>query len=78
MCLAIVGKVIEIHGPSSGEAFPEGTVDVSGVRRQISFGLLDSVRKGDYVLVHAGFAIQKMTAAEARKTMAAFAGEVKE
>ena len=69
MCLAVIGKVIEIREPSGPDAFPQGLVDVFGIRRTISFGLLPSTSKGDYVLIHAGFAIQKLEPKDAKKTL---------
>lgn len=69
MCLAVIGKVIEIEEPVEPNAFPQGFVEVFGVRRAISFGLLPSAAKGDYVLIHAGFAIQKLEPKEAKKTL---------
>lgn len=53
MCLAIPSKVTRIE---NGMA----TIDVDGVRRTASLMLLDDVAIGDYVIVHAGFAIQKL------------------
>jgi hydrogenase expression/formation protein HypC len=69
MCLAIIGKIIKIDKPDSPDAFPQGLVDVFGIRRTISFGLLPSAVKGDYVLIHAGFAIQKLEPKDAKKTL---------
>ena len=69
MCLAVIGKIIKIDEPTSPDAFPQGLVDVLGIRRTISFGLLPSAIKGDYVLVHAGFAIQKLEPKDAKKTL---------
>ena len=54
MCLAIPSKVVAIKDQM-------GTIDVSGVRREVSLLLLpEEVTLGDFVLVHAGFAIQKI------------------
>ena len=54
MCLAIPSKVVAINDKMA-------TIDVSGVRRDISLLLLpEEAAIGDYVLVHAGFAIQKI------------------
>jgi len=54
MCLAIPSKVVAINDKMA-------TIDVSGVRRNISLLLLpEEAAIGDYVLVHAGFAIQKI------------------
>ena len=54
MCIAIPSKVVAINDKMA-------TIDVSGVRRDISLLLLpEEAAIGDYVLVHAGFAIQKI------------------
>ena len=63
MCLGIPVKVIEVDGQSA-------IVDVGGARREISLLLLDDVRPGEWVILHAGFAIQKMDEEEAEKTLA--------
>ena len=52
MCLAIPGKIIKISGPLA-------TVDFQGVRKEVNVSLVD-VKIGEYVMVHAGFAIEKM------------------
>ena len=51
MCLAIPSKVVEIQ---DGMAI----IDADGVRRSVSLMLLENVVIGDYVIVHAGFAIK--------------------
>ncbi|MEM0466940.1 MAG: HypC/HybG/HupF family hydrogenase formation chaperone [Candidatus Thermoplasmatota archaeon] len=67
MCLAIPGKIIEID-PSKEYA----TIDYgAGIKRTANISLV-SVKKGDYVLVHAGFAIQVMTKKDALKTLSMF------
>jgi len=66
VCLAIPGRIVEIVDEEKGLAKAE----VSGVRRTISVGLLDEVRVGDWVLIHVGFAIQKVDEVEARRTLA--------
>ncbi len=63
MCLGIPVKVIESDGQSA-------VVEVGGARREISLLLLDGVAPGDWVILHAGFAIQKMDEEEAEKTLA--------
>jgi hydrogenase expression/formation protein HypC len=65
VCLAIPGRIVEIVDEEKGLAKAE----VSGVRRTISVGLLDEVRVGDWVLIHVGFAIQKVDEVEARRTL---------
>jgi hydrogenase expression/formation protein HypC len=55
MCLAIPSKIIDINDIIA-------TVDVQGARRDVSLMLMpEAVGTGDYVLVHAGFAIQKVS-----------------
>jgi hydrogenase expression/formation protein HypC len=65
VCLAIPGRIVEIVDEEKRLAKAE----VSGVRRTISVGLLDEVQIGDWVLIHVGFAIQKVDEAEARRTL---------
>jgi len=64
MCLAIPSKVVKIEDTI-------GTIDIEGVRREVSLLLLDDINIGDYVIVHAGYAIQKIdeTAAKDALTM---------
>jgi len=63
MCLAVPAEVIEVL---EGEL---ATVDVGGARTKISLSLVEGVEVGDYVLVHAGFAIETIDEEEARKTI---------
>ena len=63
MCLAIPAKVLEVRGDSAKVDFGKGTV------KTVNVALLDRVRIGQYVIVHAGFAIQVMDESEARKTL---------
>jgi hydrogenase expression/formation protein HypC len=62
VCVAVPAKVVRIN---SGMA----VVDVEGVRRDVSLLLLDGTEVGDYVIVHAGFAIQKLDEQEALTTL---------
>lgn len=62
MCLAIPMKVAEIEDSWA-------TVELAGVKRQVNLQLLEEVTVGDYVIVHAGFAIQKLDEKEAQKTL---------
>ena len=62
MCLAIPSKITDIQNEMA-------TIDVDGVQRQASLLLLADARVGDYVIVHAGFAIQKIDEAAARDTL---------
>jgi hydrogenase expression/formation protein HypC len=49
-----------------------GIAEISGVKKEISFLMLPEAKIGDYVIVHAGFAIQKLNENEAQKTLALF------
>ncbi len=62
MCLAIPSKIIEIQGTLA-------KVSVDGVIRETSLALLDDAQIGDYVIVHAGFAISKLDESAARQTL---------
>lgn len=62
MCLAIPAKVAKIKGTLA-------EVDMAGVKRQADIRFLERVKIGDYILVHAGFAIEKIDEKEARKTL---------
>jgi len=67
MCLAVPVKVVEL---GSGDL---ATVDLGGVRKQISLALVDDVAVGDYVILHVGYALTRLDPAEAEKTLAMFA-----
>jgi hydrogenase expression/formation protein HypC len=62
MCLAIPSKIVNIDNEIA-------TIDVDGVQRQASLLLLEESRVGDWVIVHAGFAIHKIDEAVARETL---------
>jgi hydrogenase expression/formation protein HypC len=62
MCLAIPMKVESIEGTTA-------LVDAAGTRRRVNVALVDDVAVGDYLLVHAGFAIAKVDEEEARRTL---------
>lgn len=68
MCLAIPAEVIEVDLSSS-----TAKVFISGVFKTISLAFVDNVAPGDYVLLHVGFALNKISAPEAKKTLALFA-----
>ncbi len=63
MCLGIPGKIIKFGKDHSAD------VDFGGVKRVIQLDLLKGVKKGEYVIVHAGFAIQKITKEDALETL---------
>ena len=62
MCLAIPSKIIKIENDM-------GTIDVDGVTREISLLLLEDAKVGDYVIVHAGFALHKIDEFVAMETL---------
>jgi hydrogenase expression/formation protein HypC len=71
MCLAIPAQIIAIDAEQN-----TATAAVEGVNIEISLALVDDIAIGDYVLVHVGFALQKIDTEEALKTLVLFA-EVK-
>jgi len=62
MCLAIPSKIVNIQDNLA-------TIDVDGVRREASLLLLENAEVGDWVIVHAGFAIHKIDEVTARETL---------
>jgi len=70
MCLAVPGRILEVDGT-------KGRVEFNGISREADLTLLPGAVTGDYVLVHAGFAIQKLDEAEAQETLKLF-GELAE
>lgn len=46
-----------------------GIVELNGVKREVSLNFIDDVSKGDFVLIHAGFAIQKISEEDAEETL---------
>ena len=65
MCLAVPMQVIEINDDTA-------VCEIDGVRRDASLMMLDGVEVGDFVLIHAGFAIERMDPQEAKKTLELF------
>jgi hydrogenase expression/formation protein HypC len=66
MCLSVPVRVLEVHDRSWA------TVDLGGVTKRVSIDLIEDVSVGDYVLMHVGFAIQKVDEEDAQKTLALF------
>lgn len=54
MCLAFPGKIKRIDGQNA-------IVDFDGIEKEINISLLSDVKKGEFVIVHAGFAIEKVS-----------------
>lgn len=67
MCLAVPARVLSIDADDWAE------VEVGGVRSRASVLLVEGVQVGDYVIVHAGFALTRLDVAEAEKALALFA-----
>ena len=66
MCLAIPVRITKIEGV-------EAEVDAGGIARKVSLMLTPEAKSGDYVLLHAGYAISIIDPEEAEKTLALFA-----
>ena len=62
MCLAVPSKIVKIEDNI-------GIIDVEGVQKEVSLLLIEDPMIGDYVIVHAGFAIQKIDEAEANESL---------
>lgn len=63
MCLAVPGKILSIQEDHRAE------VDFGGITRSVQLDLVPDALKGEYVIVHAGFAIQKLSEEDARETL---------
>ena len=62
MCLAVPMKVVSVEGAA-------GTVELGGVQQAVNLTLLPDVAPGEYVIVHAGFALERLDEEEARRTI---------
>ena len=71
MCLAIPMRVIEIKGNSDDLLNPQiATVETDGIRREIRLDLVDRIPKiGDYLIIHAGFAVNCLDAEDAETNL---------
>ena len=67
MCLAVPGKIIAVQ-QGDGELERIGTVDFQGSRMDVSLVMTPDAQPGDWVLVHAGFALNTLDEAEALET----------
>jgi hydrogenase expression/formation protein HypC len=66
MCLAIPARVARVDGSGGG------AVDYLGSEVRVNFVLLPGVKAGDWVIIHAGFAISRLTPKEAKETFRLF------
>ena len=62
MCLGIPVKIVEKKGRT-------GIAEIGGVKREVDLRLVEDAEIGDYVILHAGFAIQKLDEKEAQETL---------
>lgn len=67
MCLAIPALIEELTTPGNA------IVNLGGVRKEISLALISDAAVGDYVIVHVGYALQKLDPEEAQRTLEMFA-----
>lgn len=67
MCLAIPARIVELRDDD------KAVVDLAGVRKEISLSLVEGVAVGDYVIVHVGYALNRLDPDEAEKTLRLFA-----
>lgn len=65
MCLALPAQVVSVD-----DARDAAVVTLAGIRKEISIALLDDVSPGEFVLVHVGFALHKVSPEEADRTLA--------
>ena len=65
MCLAIPGKILDV---SQQNAIRTGRVEFGGIVSQVCLDFVPEAEKGDYVIVHVGFAISKVAREEAERT----------
>lgn len=67
MCLAVPARITEILADDKAK------VELGGVMKEISLGLVEDCQLGDYVIVHVGYALGKLDPLEAEKTLRLFA-----
>jgi hydrogenase expression/formation protein HypC len=71
MCLAIPGKIISINTEETEPLM--GRVNFGGVIKEVCFDFIPDAKIGEYVMVHVGFALERVNEEEAKKTLDAFA-----
>lgn len=69
MCLAVPGRVVSIE---ERDLTPMAEVDFGGVKKDVCLQYIPDIRIGEYVMVHVGFAIQRMDEESALETLASF------
>jgi len=69
MCLAVPGRVVSVHD-EEGQTMAQ--VDFGGLRKEVCLDYIPDAEVGEYVIVHVGFAIQRLDEESARQTLASF------
>ena len=69
MCLAVPGRVMSLE---TRDDTPMAEVDFGGVRKEVCLQYIPDVKIGEYVVVHVGFAIQRLDEKSAQETLASF------
>ncbi|MEM6818659.1 MAG: HypC/HybG/HupF family hydrogenase formation chaperone [Pseudomonadota bacterium] len=65
MCLAVPARVVDVDALSDA-----ATIELGEVRKDVSLALVDDVRVDDFVLIHVGYALSKISTEEADRTLA--------
>ncbi len=71
MCLAVPGKLVRILSND------EATADLGGIQKNVNVSLIADPKPGDWVIIHVGFALQRINEEEARATLALLADAAK-
>ena len=69
MCLAVPGKIIAITNEQSDSLLKMGRVSFGGIVKEVSLAYVPEAKVDDYVIVHAGFALNILNREEAEKTL---------
>ncbi|HXH65086.1 MAG TPA: HypC/HybG/HupF family hydrogenase formation chaperone [Mariprofundaceae bacterium] len=67
MCLALPARVVALDRDAE-----LATVEMGGVKKEVSLALVDGVETGDYLLIHVGYALERLSEDEAAQTLALF------
>ncbi len=71
MCLAVPAKIVSLN-TNADDLLRTGNVDFSGIQKEISLAYVPEANVGDYVIVHAGFALSVLDESEALASLQAF------
>jgi hydrogenase expression/formation protein HypC len=66
MCLGIPGKILDIY---EANGLSMGTIDFSGVTREVCLAYVPEAKVGDYAIIHVGFALNLLSEQEAQETL---------